>query len=220
MDSRALARFRAKYVEQDTGYRTPCWIFLGGIVGVGYGTLMVDGRKQYAHRVAYEHWRGAIASGLVIDHLCRVRHCVNPDHLAAITQRENILRGTSAQKRREQCALIDRCPAGHAYDERNTYHYDGERHCRACNRDRARVRIGYPKPKPDHFRCGHPRVEGNYHRDGQYVRCRECRTRQRRTRYWQRRDELNAKRRVATAAKWSAAQRTQAEIASSHRPPL
>lgn len=66
-----------------------CWIWLARLADNGYPRL----RKLLAHRYSYEHYKGKIPDGAVIDHLCRMRCCVNPDHLEAVTQRENLHRG-------------------------------------------------------------------------------------------------------------------------------
>lgn len=73
-------------------YREPnsgCWLWAGADNGVGYGKF----RGKYAHRVSYEMRHGSIPTGLHIDHLCRVRCCVNPDHLEPVTNKENAQRG-------------------------------------------------------------------------------------------------------------------------------
>lgn len=59
----------------------------------GYGQIRRNGQAQYVHRVLYEQYHGPIAKGLVIDHLCGVKACINPLHLEAVTQRENCIRG-------------------------------------------------------------------------------------------------------------------------------
>lgn len=106
---------------------------------LGYARIAVGGssrRSTRAHRVVYEHFRGPIPPGLVIDHLCRVRHCVNPWHLEAVTQAENIMRGTSPIP---QQVARTHCPRNHPYDEANTYvARDGSRECRECRRIRGR----------------------------------------------------------------------------------
>lgn len=57
-----------------------------------YGRINLLGKTEYAHRVSYKLFKGDIPDGLVIDHLCRVPLCVNPEHLEAVTQKENNLR--------------------------------------------------------------------------------------------------------------------------------
>ncbi len=71
---------------------TPC-IDWPGTLSRGYGKVVVDGKAIGAHRAVYEAHKGKIPDGLVIDHLCCNRSCVNPDHLEPVTQRVNVLRG-------------------------------------------------------------------------------------------------------------------------------
>lgn len=111
-----------------------CLLWTGTIGGDGYGTLMIDGRNIKAHRLAYELFVGPIPKGLVLDHLCRVRRCVDPNHLEPVTSAENT---------RRAARLITHCPAGHPYDDKNTrVTPDGGRICRACHcaRERAAYR--------------------------------------------------------------------------------
>ena len=91
-----------------------------------------------AHRFSYEHFRELIPEGLQIDHLCRVRHCVNPVHMEAVTQQENIRRGKAGQRTGELNLAKTHCPYGHPYDEENTYVIlsTGNRQCRICRRER------------------------------------------------------------------------------------
>ena len=77
------------WVEEDRGYGTPCWVWQRYIHPSGYGHT----GKQFAHRKFYLERFGSVPPGLELDHLCRVRACVNPDHLQAVTRRENIVRG-------------------------------------------------------------------------------------------------------------------------------
>lgn len=80
-----------------------CWFWMGGLSERDYGVIYLErGRSIRAHRIAYEMTRGPIPEGLVIDHLCRVHCCVNPDHLEAVTQGENVRRG-EAMTRRGRC---------------------------------------------------------------------------------------------------------------------
>lgn len=115
-------------VDEQTG----CWVWQRAERGSGYGAKWHNGACGYAHRFFYERYVGPIPEGLHIDHLCRNRRCVNPDHLEAVTNRENILRGTgfSAVNARKT-----HCVNGHPFDEENTYiRPDGDRDCRACKR--------------------------------------------------------------------------------------
>lgn len=75
-----------------------CWKWTGAITETGYGVLQVNGRKTYAHRFVYERLIGRIPVGLVIDHLCRVRSCVNPAHMEPVTNEENLRRGVEARR--------------------------------------------------------------------------------------------------------------------------
>lgn len=111
-----------------------CWIWTGAIGNKGYGHITVrrPGFRSTldAHRLAYEFVVGEIPPGLQLDHLCRVRRCVNPAHLDPVTRKENILRGvgpTAVNARKTHCKR------GHPFDEENTgRNTGGGRACRAC----------------------------------------------------------------------------------------
>ena len=111
-----------------------CWVWTGGLAD-GYGVFSIKNRQHKAHILSYTWAKGEIPEGYERDHLCRNPPCVNPDHLEAVTGPENMLRGMSPWAKN---ARKTHCPQGHPYDEENTYHYRGERHCRECARQRNR----------------------------------------------------------------------------------
>jgi hypothetical protein len=163
----AAERFWAKVNKTDE-----CWLWTASRVGGGYGRFHpTNGVSVYAHRWAYEQLVGPIPEGLQLDHLCRVRQCVNPSHLEPVTQAENIRRGA---------LYVVECPKGHAYDEANTYRRPGgQRSCRACRCERwhaqaaLRARLKPVPPDRTHCRHGHPWTEANVYNGNQ---CRACRT--------------------------------------------
>ncbi len=133
------SRFRSKV---DRRGPDECWKWTGYRFWDGYGGLRSDlavggGRLIRAHRLAYELLVGPIPDGMVIDHLCRNRWCVNPAHLEPVTVRENNLRGVSSAAR---LARRTHCDYGHLFDEANTrwYQKPGKKRpcrvCRACKR--------------------------------------------------------------------------------------
>ena len=71
-----------------------CWLWQGAKNGKGYATHRVSkGKVSVVHKFYYELVKGPVPKGLVLDHLCRIKHCVNPDHLEPVTNQENVLRG-------------------------------------------------------------------------------------------------------------------------------
>jgi hypothetical protein len=120
------SRFREKFVEDESG----CWLWQGALGAGGYGVARWHGKRNGAPRVASELFVGRIPEGLEIDHLCRVRHCVNPAHMEPVTHAENM--------RRRVPPVRTHCKWGHLYVEENIWWYRGGRVCRTCGRDRQR----------------------------------------------------------------------------------
>jgi hypothetical protein len=108
-----------------------CWVWTGGRTGDGYGSWWDGQRSRSAHLIAFELLTGAPPTG-VGDHLCRVRACVNPDHVEITTMQVNTLRGSGPTATN---ARKSRCPAGHAYDSESR----GRRVCLTCKREKTRA---------------------------------------------------------------------------------
>lgn len=127
------ARIAAKIAIAEGG----CWLWTAYVGPEGYGRIRWNGRQPVAHRVVFELLVGPVADGLQIDHLCRVRRCVNPAHLEPVTPLENVHRSTSA----DYWLSKTHCPRQHPYTAANTYVTKrGGRTCRTCARDKMRAR--------------------------------------------------------------------------------
>jgi hypothetical protein len=128
--SQTPERRRENIAETSRVDANGCWIWTGHVMPTGYGLSSLNARKEYAHRVSYTVHVGPIPDGLHIDHLCRVRLCVNPDHLEAVTQAVNNQRASAARTH---------CRSGHPLDgmRRNGTYFN--RYCLTCNRARARA---------------------------------------------------------------------------------
>lgn len=113
-----------------------CWEWTGPLLTSGYGRLL----GRMAHRYSYEAHIGPIPIGLDIDHLCRNRPCVNPEHLEPVTRKENLTRGIGIQEQKRRAALRMSCGRGHALAGDNVYirPSDGVKVCRVCARESER----------------------------------------------------------------------------------
>ena len=118
-----IERFCMEYEENENG----CWIWVGPERN-GYGQTWWDGKQRRTHRVAWFLYHGKWPTH-TLDHLCRVKRCVNPAHLEDVPHAVNVKRGDSGLKNR----LKTHCPQGHPYDRVNTF---GRRYCYTCSKNR------------------------------------------------------------------------------------
>lgn len=112
-----------------------CWLWTGPMNKAQGRYAGIGAKGTLVHRYAYELAYGPIPAGLHIDHLCCNRACVRPEHLAAVSPRQNIMRSYAigAENSRKTA-----CHRGHPFDEKNTYWIPKGRSCRACQYERAR----------------------------------------------------------------------------------
>lgn len=165
-----------------------CWLWDGYVLRSGYGQLSVRNIRQMAHRFAWETIRGPIPPDMVMDHRhCRLKCCVNPDHLVVCTQAENLSQpdGGLLARRRLQRAQAQ-CKHGHEFTVENTIWLRHGRACRLCKNARMatyrRQRIeqrGPLAPKPrrrrTHCKQGHEwTAENTYWTKEGHRMCRAC----------------------------------------------
>lgn len=141
---------RARLLGACEADQNGCWRWGKSLTRDGYGQISVRGRMKLAHRVSYELLVGPIAEHLVIDRLCRVRDCLNPEHMDPVTPIENTYRGLDARLWRHGT----HCKRGHAFNDENTYfNAQGNAVCRPCQRIRQKLKyqrrseLGLPQRK-------------------------------------------------------------------------
>lgn len=135
-----VARFWSKVDRTDT-----CWLWTGAKDPKGYGRYRLRPSVVFAHRYAYALVNGEPPEGLVLDHLCRTPACVRPDHLEAVPQLVNVLRGQAGTVASARYAEHLHCPKGHPLFGPNLYLYITKRgrknkQCRTCKAVRDRER--------------------------------------------------------------------------------
>ncbi len=137
LDEIVIERFWAKVDKTED-----CWLWTASLNSGGYGQFRIsqtDSPKR-AHRISYELLVGPIPDDLCIDHLCRNRICVNPDHLEPVTTKENSRRGIGGKLGAARQVAKTHCPHGHPYNAENTYTQPTKaggvnRICRTCKRE-------------------------------------------------------------------------------------
>jgi hypothetical protein len=120
-------RFSSKYKRAGD-----CWLWTGPLDRDGYGYFYFRRRSRRAHRVSWFLHRGPIPTGMVVNHACKNRNCVNPQHLELLTTRENSLQDSVSPAALN--ARKTRCPQGHEYDRV----YGGQRYCSVCEAAKSR----------------------------------------------------------------------------------
>lgn len=117
-----------------------CWLWTSA-TSHGYGVFQIRGETYRAHRVSYELYRGRIPEDLHIDHLCRNRCCINPNHLEPVTNAENTRRGVAAEVSKARYAAQTHCKNGHLLSGNNLTiaKGNGQRVCRTCRIARKRA---------------------------------------------------------------------------------
>lgn len=132
-----------RYEIQSNG----CWNWKGHLGSGGYGRCNNRAGQSLAHRAFYTILKGDIPDGMQLDHLCRNRMCVNPDHLEPVNQKDNQLRGVLARGK-PNSTRKDFCRRGHPMKGDNVRYYKNGKYtlrmCVACNHIRNRARAKKP----------------------------------------------------------------------------
>ena len=139
------ARFYSRIKKTDT-----CWLWVGSLSEKGYGIFYHNYKTTRAHRMSLELSGSTIPHGMQIDHLCRVRNCVNPSHLQIVDAKTNVRRGVGVTAIN---AMKTACDSGHRLSAENTYidktSYKTSRLCRACRAEAQKRYMKKRREKPN-----------------------------------------------------------------------
>lgn len=120
-----------------------CWIWIKSIGKTGYGRTKTGSRSNKtrrtigAHQWSYMLFNGPLQKDLVVDHICRLRNCVNPEHLRLVTRRINAIENSTSPPAKNQKKST--CLYGHLFTKENTYLWKNKRSCRACRLRRTKL---------------------------------------------------------------------------------
>lgn len=135
-------RFQEKYIINGQ-----CYLWNRPLDKDGYGTFYFMKKNRRAHRVAYFLANGPIEEGFVIDHICKNRNCVNPEHLRCVTKKENTL--TNSMSVGAINANKKVCKFGHVFDKK----YGKQRYCSICENAKRTRLVKKWKEEADSFKC-------------------------------------------------------------------
>jgi hypothetical protein len=122
----------AKIFKRINAREGECWEWAGKANSGGYGVMVINYKTYIAHRLVFSIFNGSLNPSLVIDHICRNRKCVNPDHLEQVTSKENLARSPLVSY--SVMANKKFCKRGHEFNKENTFYRKRGRACRACAR--------------------------------------------------------------------------------------
>jgi len=135
-----------KFVDIQQG--SECLFWMGGKCGDGYGHFSFNKKDVLAHRWIWEYSEGLIPDGKILDHTCRVRNCVNTNHLRVVTHQTNAIENNVGPTAIN--AAKTHCVNGHEFIKNNVYSYRGERHCKECRRIHVRTNMKKVRETPEY----------------------------------------------------------------------
>jgi len=134
------------YTIKDKGYKTPCWIYNTSTPEDRYPRLKYNNEEFTIHRFIYLAVKGlSLSTSKHADHLCRQRHCINPDHIEMVYIKENVLRGEGISAQNARLTNCRTC--GGILKERKRRGRPDSRYCPKCQYERQKQLNGLPRFK-------------------------------------------------------------------------